>query len=260
VTHVTLEIADDIAVIRLARADAHNAIDPQWVAELLEAVQGACAPGAARAILVLADGPSFTVGGDLEHFTTNADRLSHELYSMVHALCEAVGDLAEAPVPVVCAVQGAAAGGGLGLLYAADVVIAGEDLKVATGFARLGLTGDGGWSYFLPRLVGIRRAQELALEGRVLGAAEALEWGLVTRVLPVAEIEAEARRVAERFATGPTLALGGMRRLLRESWGASVREQLAAELDAITAAGNTADGREGVTAFAQKRGPRFTGR
>ncbi len=252
---VALDIEGDVATIRLDTPERHNAIDPQWVADLQAAVRGAVE---ARAILILADGPSFTVGGDLDHFSANAGRLADALHEMVEPFHQTLADLAEAPVPVVCAVQGATAGGGIGLLYAADVVIAGDDLKVATGFARLALTGDGGWSYYLPRLVGMRRAQELALEGRVLDANEALDWGLVTRVLPAVEIEAEARRVAQRFAAGPTLALAGMRRLLRESWGASVREQLTAELAAITASGETADAREGVSAFAQKRKPRFT--
>lgn len=256
---VHLEIADDIATIRLARADAHNAIDPQWVADLLTAVQGATAPGAARAILVLADGPSFTVGGDLDHFTANADRLGDELAAMVGPFHQALGDLAEAPVPVVSGARGPAAGGGLGLLWASDIVVAGDDLKVATGFARIGLTGDGGWSYYLPRLVGIRRAQELALENRVLGAQEALDWQLVTRVVPSADVDAEARATAERLAAGPTVSLGRMRRLLRESWGATVREQLAAELGAMAEIGATADAAEGVTSFAQRRPPAFRG-
>ncbi|HEX6390759.1 MAG TPA: enoyl-CoA hydratase/isomerase family protein, partial [Solirubrobacteraceae bacterium] len=165
---VTLEIADDVATIRLARPEARNAIDPQFVADLRDAIKAASAPGAARAILVLAEGETFTVGGDLDHFTANAHRLGDELAAMIEPFHEALGDLAEAPVPVVCGARGAAAGGGLGLLWAADVVVAGEDLKVATGFARIALTGDGGWSYYLPRLVGIRRAQELVLENRVL--------------------------------------------------------------------------------------------
>ncbi len=257
---VQLEISDDIATIRLVRPEARNAIDPRFVADLRDAVKRASAPGAARCILVLAEGDTFTVGGDLDHFTANAHRLGEELGAMVEPFHEALGDLAEAPLPVVCGVRGAAAGGGLGLLWAADVVIAGEDLKIATGFARIALTGDGGWSYYLPRLVGIRRAQQLVLEGRVLDAAEALEWGLVSRLVPVAEVDGEARRVAERFAIGPTAALAGQRRLLRESWGASVREQLAAELEAMRATGETADAAEGVSAFTQRRAPRFAGR
>lgn len=258
-TRVTLDIAGDIATLRLTRPDARNAIDDHLVAELRDAVKGATAPGAARAILVCADGPSFTVGGDLVHFTEQAHRMGDELRDMIVLFHEALGDLAEAPVPVVCAAQGPAAGGGLGLLYAADVVIAGDDLKVATGFARIGLTGDGGWSYYLPRLVGLQRAKQLVVENRVLNAAEALEWGLVTRVLPAAEVAAEAQRVAERLAAGPTLAFAEMRRLLRESWGATVRQQLQSELEAMAAIGTTADAREGVTSFAEKRPPRFRG-
>jgi 2-(1,2-epoxy-1,2-dihydrophenyl)acetyl-CoA isomerase len=254
---VQLQITDDVAEIRLTRADAHNAIDPQWIRDFDAAVSAAIAPGAARAILIVADGPSFTVGGDLDHFTDNTSRLGVELRDMITIFHGTLGDLAEAPLPVVCAAQGPAAGGGLGLLWAADVVVAGEDLKVATGFARIGLTGDGGWSYYLPRLVGIRRAQEIVIEGRVLSAAEALDWNLVTRVVPVADVEAEGRRTAQRLAAGPTIALGEMRRLLRESWGATVREQLGAELDAMAAIGTTADAAEGVTSFSERRPPAF---
>lgn len=256
---VRVVLDGDVAEIHLTRAGAHNAIDPQWILDFETAAQAALAPGAARAVLLLADGPSFTVGGDLDHFTANADRLGPELREMIGIFHKTLGDLAEAPIPVVCAAQGPAAGGGIGLLYVADVAIAAEDLKVATGFARIGLTGDGGWSYHLPRLVGVRRAQELVIEGRVLNAGEALEWGLVTRVVPVADLHDEGRRTAARLAAGPTHALGAMRRLLRESWGATVREQLEAEREAMGTAGETADAAEGVRSFTERRPPVFGG-
>jgi 2-(1,2-epoxy-1,2-dihydrophenyl)acetyl-CoA isomerase len=257
---VRLSIAGGVAEIRLTGADRHNAIDPPFIAELREAVAGATAPEAARAILVCADGPSFTVGGDLDHFTANAGRLSPELEAMIEPFHVALAGLAEAEIPVVCAVQGPAAGGGLGLLWGSDVVIAADDLKVATGFARIALSGDGGSSWHLPRLVGQRRARELILEGRVLNAAEALDWGLVTRVVPRGELDGEARADATRLAAGPTAAFRRMKALLRASGERSLRDGLAAELEAMKATGSTEDAREGITAFTERRKPEFRGR
>jgi 2-(1,2-epoxy-1,2-dihydrophenyl)acetyl-CoA isomerase len=254
---VRLSIAGGVAEIRLTGADRHNAIDPEFIAGLREAVAGATAPEAARAILVCADGPSFTVGGDLDHFNARRDRLSEELRAMIEPFHSALGDLAEAEVPVVCAAQGPAAGGGLGLLWGSDVVIAADDLKIATGFARIGLSGDGGSSWHLPRLVGARRARELILEGRVLNAAEALDWGLVTRVVPRAELDAAARAVAAQFAAGPSAAFGQMKALLQASGERSLRAGLAAELEAMTVTGATDDAVEGIAAFMERRTPRF---
>lgn len=256
---VRLTIEDGIAEIRLVAADRRNAIDPQCITELLDAVTRATADGAARAILVCADGPSFTVGGDIGHFNANIDRLPETLEAMVEPFQAALAGLAEAEIPVVCAVQGPAAGGGLGMLWGSDVVIAADDLKIATGFARIALTGDGGSSWHLPRLVGDRRARELILDGRVLNAAEALDWGLVTRVVPRADLETEGRAAAARFAAGPTAGFRRMKALLRASGERSLREGLAAEVDAMTAAGATDDAREGIAAFAERRKPEFRG-
>jgi 2-(1,2-epoxy-1,2-dihydrophenyl)acetyl-CoA isomerase len=161
---------------------------------------------------------------------------------------------------VLVAAHGAAAGGGLGLLWCADVVIAADDLRIATGFVHLALSGDGGSSWHLPRLVGLRRAQELIMGGRVLDAAEALDWGLVTRVVPAAELVEQALAQARALAAGPTYAIGRMKRLLLESSGHGYAEQLAAERDAIVDCARTGDAREGLAAFAARRPPRFAGR
>jgi enoyl-CoA hydratase/carnithine racemase len=160
----------------------------------------------------------------------------------------------------VVAARGAVAGGGLGLLWCADLAIAADDLRIASGFVHLALSGDGGSSWHLPRLVGLRRAQELILGGRVLDAAEALDWGLVTRVVPVAELEDAALEQARAWASGPTYALGRMKRLLLESSVNAYPAQLAAERAAIVDCGGTEDAREGVSAFTARRAPTFTGR
>jgi 2-(1,2-epoxy-1,2-dihydrophenyl)acetyl-CoA isomerase len=257
---VALTFASGVAHLRLVRADARNAIDPAMVAALAQAAQACSHDPSVRAVLITAAGPAFTVGGDLRYLAGRADDLDDALEEMIPAYHRALARLATLDVPVVCAVQGAIAGGGLGLAWLADVVLAADDAVFATGFAQIGLSGDGASTWFLPRLVGLRRAQELEICGRVLTAAEALDWGLVTRVVPHAELEEEATALATRLAAGPTVALAHMRRLLRDSWGATLEQQLESERAAMQATGATADAREGVRAFAEKRTPGFTGR
>jgi 2-(1,2-epoxy-1,2-dihydrophenyl)acetyl-CoA isomerase len=252
--------AGGVARLRMNWSEGRNAIDPLWVGEFGQALDAVEADGSARAVLISAGGPSFSVGGDMRHFLAQADRMADELDAMVGGYHPALSRLAALPVPVVCAVNGAAAGGGLGLVWCSDVVIAAEDAKFATGFAALGLSGDGASTWFLPRLVGLRRARQMILHNRVLGAAEALAWGLIDRVVPVAELDRVAEETAVHMAEGPTLAYGEMRRLLWRSFSVDLDDQLAAERAAITRCGATDDAREGVTAFAERRPPKFSGR
>jgi len=254
---VQLTVQADLAEIRLTWPERFNAIDPAWVAALAEAIEGCAVRDDIRAVLICADGRRFSVGGDLEHFAARAADLDVALAEMVPPYHVALERLASLPYPVVCAVQGSAAGGGLGLLYSADVVISADDAVFACGFSELGVSGDGGGTWYLPRLVGLRRAQELMYLGRRLTAQEALEWGLITTVVPADELEQRARAVASTLAAGPTIAFAHMRRMLRESWGASLREQLTSESEAILACGETQDAREGMRSFYERRRPSF---
>lgn len=249
-----------VARLCMVRADALNAIDPLWVAELDAALTALEEDRTVRALLICADGPAFTVGGDMAHFGAGVSRLAAELEAMVGGYHTSLGRLANLGVPVVCAVQGPAAGGGLGLVWCADVTVAADDARFATGFAALGLSGDGGSTWFLPRLVGLQRARQMILHNRVVSAAEALDWGLIDRVVPRAELMAEAEATAARLAGGPTVAYGEMRRHLWRSLSVGLEEQLQAELEAIVRCGATADGHEGVTAFGERRRPVFEGR
>ena len=257
---VSFTVTAGVAHLRLIRADARNAIDPAMRDALAEAATACATDPTARVLLISADGPAFTVGGDLRHFASHTDDLAAAMATMIPSYHQTLARLANLDLPVVCAVQGAVAGGGLGLAWVADFLLAADDAVFATAFAQIGLSGDGSSSWFLPRLVGLRRAQELLLGGRTLNAAEALEWGLVTRVVPRAELAAEASTLATRLAAGPTVALAQMRHLLRRSWGASLETQLAAEFSAMDTCSRSPDAREGITAFVARRPPQFTGR
>jgi 2-(1,2-epoxy-1,2-dihydrophenyl)acetyl-CoA isomerase len=257
---VGYHVDQGVATIRLNRPEAGNAIDLTLVEDFYEAVFRAAADPAVRAVLLCGAGRSLSTGGDLTTFAgLDGSELSGRLRHMVDLYHLALDRLTRIDPPVVCAVRGAAAGGGLGLLHVSDVVVAADDSKFALGYAAIGLASDGGNTWFLPRLVGLRRAQQLMLLGRRLTAAEALDWGLVTEVVPAAEVEDRARALALRLAAGPTQAFGRMKRLLRDSWTADLPGQLSAETTQMSEAGASADAAEGIAAFVAKRPPAFHG-
>lgn len=257
---VRVEITDGLAELRMVRSEGRNGIDMAMVRGLDESLAAVEDDPGMRSLLVTAEGPAFTVGGDLGHLREHAARLPAELDAMIGIYHDVLGRLSRLPVPVTVAARGAVAGGGLGLLWCADVVVAADDLRIATGFVHLALSGDGGSSWHLPRLVGLRRAQELILGGRVLEASEALDWGLVTRVVPGDELEERAHEQARAFADAPTVALAEMKRLLLDSSTREYPAQLAAERAAIVRCADTEDAQEGLTAFAARRRPSFRGR
>ncbi|MDO8187726.1 enoyl-CoA hydratase-related protein [Conexibacter sp. JD483] len=258
---VDLRFEDDgLARLRLTRPEAHNAIDRTLVDELHDAAAACAARPDLRALLIEAEGANFTVGGDLRHLNGVGDDLPAELQRMISRYHAGLAQLGALEVPVVTAVQGAAAGGGLGLLWCADVVILADDARLASGFARLGMTGDGGSSWAVTRLAGSRRAWEFLAEGRVLNAQEAVEWGLVSRVVPAAELAEEAERSARTLAAGPTRAYAHLRRLIGAASRSSWPEQLDAERQVMAELALTEDVRAGIGAFVEKRAPVFRGR
>jgi 2-(1,2-epoxy-1,2-dihydrophenyl)acetyl-CoA isomerase len=258
---VRYDVDQGVATIRLDRPEAGNAIDLTLVEDFYEAVFRAADDPAVRAVLLCGAGRSLSTGGDLTMLAgLERDELPRRLRQMVDLYHLALERLTRIDPPVVCAVRGAAAGGGLGLLHAADVVIAAEDSKFALGYAAIGLASDGGNTWFLPRLVGLRRAQQLMLLGQVLTGPEALDWGLVTEIVPAAEVEDRGRQLAQQLAAGPTRAFGRMKRLLRDSWTADLPGQFSAETAQMTEAGASDDAAEGIAAFVAKRRPAFYGR
>jgi 2-(1,2-epoxy-1,2-dihydrophenyl)acetyl-CoA isomerase len=173
---------------------------------------------------------------------------------------EAFRVLSRIDAPIVTAAHGAVAGGGLGYVYAADLVIAAEDTKFVTAFAALGLSGDGGGTWYLPRLIGARRAAEAYLRNRPIDAAEALEWGLINEIVPADGLRTHAEAVARELADGPTRGFARMRALLRDAWRNDLSTQLQAEIEALRYTGDAADAARAINDFAAKRRAEFTGR
>ena len=258
---LTLDIADGIATLRLNRPDKGNAINTEMAFELLEAATTLAETPGLRAVLITGNGPHFTLGGDIELFSGAApEDLPRKLRRMIDAYHLAIERFTTMDAPIVAAIRGGAGGGGLGLLYVADITLASDTAQFALGYGRLGLTADGGNTWFLPRLVGLQRARELFLLNTRLSATEAHDIGLVTRVIPDGKLDTEAQEVVERLASGPTKAFGTMRRLLRQTFETGLPDQLNAEVETILEISTTDDAREGIAAFAQKRKPEFRGR
>jgi 2-(1,2-epoxy-1,2-dihydrophenyl)acetyl-CoA isomerase len=257
---VLLDIDNGLATLRLNRPDKGNAIDETMAADLAEAATQIAERSDVRAVLITGNGPNFTVGGDVGLFSgTPREQLPNKLRRMVDSFHLAIERLTGIDAPVVAAVRGGAGGGGLGLLYVADIVVAADDARFALGYGALGLTADGGNTWFLPRMVGMRRAQELFLLNRRLTAQEALAFGLVSRLAPDDAVESEAAALAAKLAAGPTRAFGPVRRMLRQSFETGLADQLTAEKESLVAASATDDAQEGIAAFAAKRRPQFKG-
>jgi 2-(1,2-epoxy-1,2-dihydrophenyl)acetyl-CoA isomerase len=257
---VLLNFEGGVATLRLNRPDKGNAIDTDMAADLAEAATQIAERSDVRAVLIAGNGPNFTVGGDLGLFAGTArEHLPNRLRRMIDSYHLAIERLTSIDAPVVAAVRGGAGGGGLGLLYAADIVVAADDARFALGYGALGLTADGGNTWFLPRMIGMRRAQELFLLNRRLSAQEAFDFGLVSRLVPSNAVESEAATIAGTLAAGPTRAFGAVRRMLRQSFETGLSDQLDAEKDSIIVASTTDDAQEGIAAFVAKRRPQFRG-
>jgi 2-(1,2-epoxy-1,2-dihydrophenyl)acetyl-CoA isomerase len=258
---IGFEVSDGLGILTIDRPEARNGIDQAMAAELLVVALDCAQRADLRALLIRANGRAFTVGGDVTVFAGRGPgELPRMLREMIGSYHQALQTLAALDVPIVAAVHGAVAGGGLGLMYAADIVVAAEGTKFATGFAGLGLSGDGGNSWWLPRLIGPRRAAELYLEPRVLTAAEAQAWGLVTRVVEAEALDEHALDTARRLAAGPTRAYGEMRHLLARSWDNGLVAQHALETDAMARTAATTDAVGAIDSFVNKRPPTFEGR
>ena len=213
-----------------------------------------------RAVLISGAGKIFSGGGDLKAFSAKGNQLPYYVKETTTYLHAAMSRLTRMDAPVVAAVHGAVAGAGMSIAIACDIVIAAETTRFTVAYTRAGLVPDGSSTYFLPRIVGLKRALELTLTNRVFSAQEALQWGLVTRVVPDNDLLAQARAVAVQLANGPTRAYGLSKRLLHSGWTETLETQMENESQAIAHSARTRDAREGITAFLEKRLPKYKGK
>lgn len=256
---VLYEVAEGLATVTLNRPDAMNALDTATKNALRDALREAAGDEAVRAVLLTGKGRAFCVGQDLkEHVEILA--AGGGMATVAEHYNPIATAIATMRKPVVAGVNGVAAGAGAGFAFAADYRIAADTASFNTSFVGVALTADSGMSWTLSRLVGFGRAQELLLFPRSVKAAEALDLGLVHRVVPAAELPAEAAAVARRLAQGPTLAYAAVKESLAYGADHSLPEALAKEDQLQTRAGASRDHRAAVAAFLDKTTPRFTGR
>ncbi len=256
---ITYSVEDGLARLTLDRPEAGNTINREFVYEFLDATLRTTTDPAARCVLMSANGPVFGFGGDLKFFASEMHKIENTLTELTAILHQGIQRLHHGKAPVIMAINGMAAGGGFSLALFADIVLAARSAKFTMAYTNAGLSPDGSSSYFLPRLVGLRRAQELMLTNRTLSADEACAWGIVTRVVADDDLMTEAETLGRRLAAGPTRAYGAVKKLLSRTFEQSLEVQLEEESRLIAAMANSTDGREGLEAFGNKRKPVFRG-
>ncbi len=259
--NILFEEIDSIGVITLNRPKAFNTFNGLLVYELYDAIRICAGIREIRAVVITGAGKSFCAGGDVKEFGDNIDIIGAHLEKLTGAIHSAILLLQEMPKPVIMAVNGMAAGGGMSLALAGDLVYAHENAKFTMAYTKIGATPDGSSSYMLPRLVGLRRAFELVFENPVLSAEQAKQWGLITDVIAGSEthFREEIMRRASVLASGPTEAYARAKQLLYRSYSETLEFQMWEETREIVACSGTNDFKEGLAAFAEKRSPVFIG-
>ncbi len=254
-----LSVDEGLATITLNRPQQANAFDLRLSHELMQVAIRCDEDPSIRAVLLTGAGKMFSAGGDMKAFTSAEDPavLVKEMTTYLHA---AVSRFARMSAPLIVAVNGTAAGGGLSLALVGDIVLAAESAKFTSAYTSAALSPDGSSTFFLPRTVGLRRAAELFLTNRVLTASEAADWQLITRAVPDESLMEEAVALGRQLAAGPTLAYGRVKQMLQSTFAESLESQMEWEARNIADMMRTEDAREGTQAFVEKRQPLYRGR
>jgi 2-(1,2-epoxy-1,2-dihydrophenyl)acetyl-CoA isomerase len=251
---ILYELSDGIATLTLNRPDRMNALGSWFLGAMHAALDRVIADGA-RVVLINARGRGFCSGADLiEGLPDDLGQLVEEKYNPV------MQRLIDLPIPVIAAVNGAAAGAGCALALSADLVVAAEDSYFLLAFANIGLVPDCGATWLVANALGRARALEMMLLGEKIPATKAQDWGLIHKVVPNDALQDEARALAARLAKGPTTAYGLIRRSVGKALAGTYEQALAQEILDQRAAGNSRDSREAIAAFVEKRKPVFQGK
>jgi 2-(1,2-epoxy-1,2-dihydrophenyl)acetyl-CoA isomerase len=250
-----------IATLTLNRPESLNALDFAMMDALVGHATMLAADDSVRCVVIRGAGRHFMAGGDIRTFAANLDappsQRSQDFARIVQRVHAAIEAIYRMPHPVIAAVHGAVAGFGLSLMCACDLAVAAESSYFTSAYRHIGLTPDGGGTYALPRIVGLKKAMEIVLLGERFGVDEALRIGLINRAVPDPELAATVEKLAAALAHGPVLALRNGKRLINLSLSRSLSEQLDAEAASFGACSATSDFVEGIRAFLDKRTPRF---
>jgi len=257
---VLLAREDAVARVTLNRPARYNALDDVMMRKLRAVLAEVAADDTVRAVLLEGAGPAFTAGGDVAMFHSRLGKEDDGITLAGDDFHGSIRLLRGMPKPVVASVHGVAAGGGLSVMLACDLAIASESAQFTLAYASIGASPDGGSTWFLPRIVGLRRALDLVMRPEPFGAVRALELGLVNEVVPASELAARAMAVAQALSRGPTLAYARAKVLLDAAFDRPFTEHLDHEIQTFARTAKSADFAEGVTAFVEKRKPRFQGR
>jgi 2-(1,2-epoxy-1,2-dihydrophenyl)acetyl-CoA isomerase len=255
---VQVETHGAVALVTLNRPDSGNALNLQMAMDLLAAAMTCARNAAVRAVVLSGAGRNFCFGGDLRAMVSRdtGDDYIRELTTYLHA---AISQFVRMDAPVIAAVNGTAAGAGVGLVVMADLALCARGSKFNLAYTNAGLTPDAGTSFLLPRTLGVKRAMELLLLNRSLPAQEALAWGLVNEVVAEEQLLVRAVEIAEQLARGASGAYGATKRLIAHSLGA-LESQMVLESETIAAHAVGPEGAEGISAFLEKRKPHFPGK
>lgn len=257
---VMLSIRNQVATLALNRPEVLNALDESMLIRFCELAEALEADSDVRAVVLRGEGPAFCAGGDVKRFHANLPRLPQLIISLGRELNRAILALRRMAKPVLASVHGAVAGAGVSLLAAADLAVAAQGTRFTLAYDKIGACPDGGVTYFLPRLVGYRKAVEWMLLGETFDSQTAIAQGLVNWVVPAEQLAEKTEEIAARLASGPTYAHGQTKALMNQAFDASLSAQLEAEIQAFSRCARSADLAEGVAAFVEKRGPVFVGK
>lgn len=257
---VLFHVSDGVGRLTFNRPDDAHAMDLPTMKDLMDVAIRCDEDSSIRAVVVTGSGRFFSAGGDLASFAGAGDGVGPLLKEMTTYFHAAISRFSRMNAPIIAAVNGMAAGAGFSFVASCDIAIAAESAMFTSAYTAGGLTPDGSSTYYVPRLVGMRRAAELMITNRRLTAAEALDWGLITQVVPDEELMDTVDELATRLATGPSVAFGAVKRMLHESFSATLETQMELEARMISDMTRTDDGAEGVDAFLNKRRPNFEGR